>query len=81
MAIPHYRYSFDKGIKLLKVKDAKKVKDELLEYLKCTARSEFSRKRHGYNDIPHHVYVRITRIIAKYGVPEKDIWDIEKIRK
>ena len=74
MAIPHFRYSFANGFNKMTLEDARKSKQELYAYLGCTAESEYSRKKHGFRDIPQHIYDGVCNIFAKYGVPEQDIW-------
>lgn len=76
MPIPHIRYSFENGIKKLKVEDAKDVKNKIFELMACTAESEFSRKKKSYRDIPYHIYVGITNIFQDYGISEKEVWTL-----
>lgn len=74
MAIPHFRYSFANGFNKMTLEDARKAKSEIYIYLRCTAESEYSRKKNGFRDIPQHIYDGITQIFSKYDVPEQDVW-------
>lgn len=80
MAIPHFRYSFASGFDKMTLEDIRKAKAELYDFLGCTAKSDFSRKKHSFRDIPQHIYEGVNLIFQKYGVQEKDIWLISKIK-
>lgn len=74
MAIPHFRYSFANGFNKMTLEDARKAKQELYAYMRCTAEPDYSRKKNRFRDIPKHIYDGITRIFEKYGIPEQDVW-------
>ena len=78
--IPHFRYSFAPGFEKLTVKDSKIVKKELYEALGCKSESVFSRSKRSFKNIPHHVYILVTEIFAKYGVSEQDVWTKTEIQ-
>ncbi|WP_289292839.1 hypothetical protein [Bacteroides sp. 41_26] len=80
MPIPHFRYSFAKGFDKMTLEDIRKAKAELYDFLGCTTKSDFSRKKHSFRDIPQHVYDGVNQIFLKYGVQEEDIWIISEIR-
>ena len=80
MAIPNFRYSFARGIELLPLADAKAINNELYDYLKCTSKSGYSRRKRSYRNIPLHIYQGINQIFAKYGMSnETDIWTIQQL--
>ena len=74
MAIPNFRYSFAPGFNKMTLEDARNAKTELYDFLKCTAESDYSRKKHNYRNMPQHIYEGITSIFNKYGVDEQDVW-------
>jgi hypothetical protein len=80
MAIPHFSYSFAPGFDKLTLEDARKIKKELYEYLRCTAESDFSRKKHSFRDVPQHIYDGINLIFQRYGVQPSDVWKISEIQ-
>lgn len=77
----HFEYSFCKGLNQVRHGDAKNVKDEIFSLLGLADNYAMRyRKTHHYRDIPHHVYVGITEIFAKYGVKESDVWTVTEIQ-
>lgn len=80
MAIPNFRYSFARGIEMLPLNEAKAINAELYSYLDCKSKSDYSRRKRAYRNIPLHVYRGINEIFAKYGITnELDIWNYQKI--
>ena len=79
MAIPNFRYSFVRGVEMLSIADAKAIQEELYKYLDCKSKSDFSRRKRAFRNIPLHVYRGINEIFAKYGITnETDIWTYQK---
>lgn len=78
--IPHFRYSFAPGFTHLTIEEAKIVKKELYEALGCKSVQAFSRFKRRFNNVPHHVYILVTEIFARYGVSEQDVWTKTEIQ-
>ena len=76
MAIPTFRYSFAKAFDKLTAEQGKEARQQIFDYLGCNFGSDYSRRKHNYRNMPHHVYVTITRIFQQYGLLEADIWTI-----
>lgn len=81
MAIPHFRYSFAKGFDSLTIGQAREVRSKIYDFLGCTGNPTYSRLKHCYRDIPHHIYEGINRIFESHGVDEGQVWTIEQIEK
>lgn len=80
MPIPHFRYSFAPGFQKMTLEDARKAQQEIFDFLGCTAKSDFSRRKHNFRDVPHHIYNGICKIFDKYGVQEQDVWMITELK-
>lgn len=76
MAIPTFRYSFAKAFDKLTVEQGKEARQQIFEYLGCNFGSDYSRRKHNFRNMPHHVYRTITDIFGQYGLNETDIWTI-----
>lgn len=75
--IEHFNFSFVPGILLLDKEHQNDAQKAIFNILGAKDMTYFSRRKHRYRDIPHHIYTQITEVFARYGIPEDKVWIVK----